>query len=419
MEKRNQTIRNKRKIRVSNYNNTDTVDTSEAKKMISKGFSREIKFTIISVFIVTITMISSAFAIFSSIDKSKESNTLTVGTLNVIFDNNENGMGNIINLNGAYPETDSEGLKENPYSFKITNSGNIDAGYKIKVIDDTDMIAEDGCENNLIDKNNLRVSVDGKEAFNLSDTASNDYIVETGYLSAGKSKEYSIRMWLSEQSGNEVLGKHYHGKIVIEAKNTSALCSVISGSGVDVGDEITCGTESFNVVSSDEENINMLAKYNLNVGDNKVLDGVEGIQDKDALGLKNNLSTYGNIAFSANNYWSNMVDNNFILNENSNIYQYLNYYKNYLSDKAKLNDVEVSLLSKEQAELLGCNLSSSNCLSSPYSFLYTTSYWLASSADQNSIYTIDSNGGYTSVSYSNGTDFGVRPLVTITKNEFK
>ena len=418
MGKRNQTIRNKRKIRVDNYYNT-AVDTSETNKIISKGFSREIKFTIISIFVVTIIMISSAFAIFSSINKSEESNTLTVGTLNVNFNNNDSGMGNTINLNGAYPETDNEGLKEEPYSFKITNSGNIDAGYKIKIVDDTDMIAEDGCGNNLLDKSNLRVSIDGKEAFNLSDTATNDYIVETGYLSAGRSKEYSVRMWLSDQSGNEVLGRHYHGKILIEAQNTSTLCSIISGSGTDIGDEITCGTESFNVISSDGEKISMLAKYNLNVGDNKVVNSVEGIQDKDVLGLKTNLTTYGNSVFSTTNYWSYIIDNSFILNENSNLYQYLNYYKNYLSNKAKVSDVEVSLLSKEQAELLGCNVANGNCISSPYSFLYTTSYWLGSSADQNSIYAIDSNGGYAAVSYSNGTDFGVRPLVTITTHAFK
>ena len=342
-----------------------------------------------------------------------------MGTLNVNFNNNDSGMGNTINLNGAYPETDNEGLKEDPYSFKITNSGNIDAGYKIKIVDDTDMIAEDGCGNNLLDKSNLRVSIDGKEAFNLSDTATNDYIVETGYLSAGRSKEYSVRMWLSDQSGNEVLGRHYHGKILIEAQNTSTLCSIISGSGTDIGDEITCGTESFNVISSDGEKISMLAKYNLNVGDNKVVNSVEGIQDKDVLGLKTNLTTYGNSVFSTTNYWSYITDNSFILNENSNLYQYLNYYKNYLSNKAKVSDVEVSLLSKEQAELLGCNVANGNCISSPYSFLYTTSYWLGSSADQNSIYAIDSNGGYAAVSYSNGTDFGVRPLVTITTHAFK
>ena len=318
MGKRNQTIRNKRKIKVNGYKNSKT-DFSGVNKVISKGLSREIKFTIISIFAVTIVMISSAFAVFSSIDKTKDANTLTVGTLNVAFSDNENGMGNIINLNGAYPEPDSDGLKEEPYSFKLTNSGNVDVGYKIKILDDKDMIKEDECENNLLDKNNIRVSVDGKDAFTLSNAEGNDYVVETGYLSAGQNKEYSIRIWLSDESGNEVLGRHYHGKIVIESQNTSTLCSTINGSGTTVGDEIVCGTEEFNVISSDENTITMLAKYNLNVGANKTT-STENIQDKDVLGKKPNVVTYGNIAFSSTNYWSYITDSNFIYNENSIIY---------------------------------------------------------------------------------------------------
>lgn len=417
MGKRSQTIRNKRKIKVNDYKNS-TVDYSGVNKVISKGLSREIKFTIISIFAVTIVMISSAFAIFSSIDKTKDANTLTVGTLNVSFSDNENGMGNIINLNGAYPESDSDGLKEEPYSFKLTNSGNVDVGYKIKILDDRDMIKEDGCENNLLDKNNIRVSVDGKDAFTLSNTEGNDFVVETGYLSAGKSKEYSIRIWLSDESGNEVLGRHYHGKIVIESQNTSTLCSVINGSGTEAGDEIVCGTEGFNVISSDENRITMLAKYNLNVGNNKTT-STENIQDKDVLGKKPNVTTYGTVAFSSNNYWSYITDSNFAYNENSNIYEYLNSYKNYLSNRAKISDAEVTLLSKEQAEALGCNLGTSNCSSSRYKFLYSTSYWLGSSGDANSIYTIASDGSYSKTSYNNATDYGVRPVVSITKKSFK
>ena len=63
MSKRNQTIRNKRKIKVAKYEN-DFINTDEAKKLISKDISRELKLTIVSIFIVTIIMIASAFAIF-------------------------------------------------------------------------------------------------------------------------------------------------------------------------------------------------------------------------------------------------------------------------------------------------------------------------------------------------------------------
>lgn len=44
-------------------------------------------------------------------------------------------------------------------------------------------------------------------------------------------------------------------------------CNVISGDGTKIGDEITCGTEHFYVISNDGKNIKMLSKYNLLVGE--------------------------------------------------------------------------------------------------------------------------------------------------------
>ena len=43
-------------------------------------------------------------------------------------------------------------------------------------------------------------------------------------------------------------------------------CTVVTGSGKNIGDEIACGTEHFYVISNDGENVKMLAKYNLLVG---------------------------------------------------------------------------------------------------------------------------------------------------------
>ena len=43
-------------------------------------------------------------------------------------------------------------------------------------------------------------------------------------------------------------------------------CTIVSGNGNNIGDEIKCGTESFYIVSSDKDKISLLAKYNLFVG---------------------------------------------------------------------------------------------------------------------------------------------------------
>ena len=220
MGKQSKTIRNKRKIKVENYENNYVDKNVEVKQQVSKAFTREAKFTILSIFVVTIVMISSAYAIFSTVQKQESYNTLTVGTLKIDFDATSTDMGNIINLNGAYPTSDEEGQKTNPYSFRITNSGTLAAAYKVKIIDDQDMINEDKCQDNLLPKANIKVSINGGTPFLLNSVESNEYVINSDTLNPSGNKNFAIRIWIDENSGNEVLGKHYHGKIVVESANT-------------------------------------------------------------------------------------------------------------------------------------------------------------------------------------------------------
>ncbi len=220
MGKQKNTIRNKRKIKVENYENNYVDKNVEVKQQVSKAFTRETKFTILSIFVVTIVMISSAYAIFSTVQKQEDYNTLTVGTLKIDFDATSTDMGNIINLNGAYPTSDEEGQKTNPYSFRITNSGTLAAAYKVKIIDDQDMINEDKCQDNLLPKSNIKVSINGGTPFLLNSVEENEYVINSDTLNPSGNKNFAIRIWIDENSGNEVLGKHYHGKIVVESANT-------------------------------------------------------------------------------------------------------------------------------------------------------------------------------------------------------
>lgn len=221
MGRQSRTIRNKRKIKVQNYENT-YLDNSNNKRLLTKTFTREAQFIIITIFVVIIIMISSAYAIFSSVQKQETYNTITVGTLKIDFDKSSSDIGNVIKLNGAYPTSDDEGQKNSPYSFKITNSGTLDAYYKIKIVDDTDVINEDGCIDNLLPKNKIKVSINKGTPFLLNSKEANSYIVNDGTLAASESRTFEIRIWIDETAGNEVLGKHYHGKIVVEGKNTTA-----------------------------------------------------------------------------------------------------------------------------------------------------------------------------------------------------
>jgi len=182
---------------------------------LTKLLKREMVVTAVSVLFVSTLILGSSYAVLTNIDKAEDYNVVKTGTLQIAYDDTSEGLGNIIRLNGAYPESDEEGQKREPYRFKITNTGSIPAEYNVKILDDSSMIEEDGCGDRLLDKSRLKYSIDGGEPVILS-TMGEEYIVATNTLGAGESVVIEVRMWIDIESGNEVLGKHYHGKIVVE-----------------------------------------------------------------------------------------------------------------------------------------------------------------------------------------------------------
>ncbi len=274
MGKQGKTIRNKRKIAV-NYSNQQNDNNQVINQAITKALTRETKLTIISIFVVTILMISSAYAIFSSVQKSKDYNTLTVGVLKVDFNKNGDDLGNVIKLNGAYPVPDAEGLKTSPYSFTITNSGSLDAKYRIKIIDDADMINSDNCSDKLLDKKYIKVSVNDQEPFLLNTTETNNYIISDGDINISETKKFSIKIWIDENATNDVLGKHYHGKIVVETQNMNTNKDIKVAYTYDANSCIT-GEEQTCVKTTCYENANKgacqagtIIKYAVNTSEEK------------------------------------------------------------------------------------------------------------------------------------------------------
>ncbi len=209
-------VRLKRKVDLPKVQ--DKKDLSNVELELSKAVSREMKHSIISIFVVVLIVISSSFAIYTAVEKSNDYNTITVGILKVDF---YQDTINTLNLNGAYPTSDADGMRQDGYSFKISNTGNLNAQYKIRILDDAEMISRDGCLSNQLDKRNIRVSINDGTPFTLEAKKSQGYTIELADLAPSNVKEYNIKIWIDEKSGNEVLGKHYHGKIVIDSVNLS------------------------------------------------------------------------------------------------------------------------------------------------------------------------------------------------------
>ena len=202
---------NKKKItkeRLENYNFKEVALTKMAK--------RQLFVTLLSIIGVTVISLGSAYAVFTSVSRSAEYNVIKVGTLNIDFGSDSS---NTINLSGQYPMSDEEGVTLTPYTFTITNTGSLAADYEVFIQDDQDMITQDNCANSQLNKDYIKYKLDTGSPTVLSTIAGSNYRIATGSLEAGGSVTYTLYVWIREGVGNDVLNKHYHGKIVVEGEN--------------------------------------------------------------------------------------------------------------------------------------------------------------------------------------------------------
>ena len=202
---------NKKKItkeRLENYNFKEVALTKMAK--------RQLFVTLLSIIGVTVISLGSAYAVFTSVSRSAEYNVIKVGTLNIDFGSDSS---NTINLSGQYPMSDEEGVTLTPYTFTITNTGSLAADYEVFIQDDQDMINQDNCANSQLNKDYIKYKLDTGSPTVLSTIAGSNYRIATGSLEAGGSVTYTLYVWIREGVGNDVLNKHYHGKIVVEGEN--------------------------------------------------------------------------------------------------------------------------------------------------------------------------------------------------------
>ena len=181
---------------------------------------------------------------------------------------------------------------------------------------------------------------------------------------------------------------------------------------VTFGDEICISTECFNVITSDANNIVMLAKYNLNIGSNKNPATTEGLQDQTLA------DEYGDILFAPQGTIRlttpgvrediyNKLDNT----SNDNISYYIEQYVNKLKTFAPSLDITGRLVTYSEAEdIFGCDTSNGTCPAN--TFFTTTKYWMGTSPADDIIFYM-SNGVYETQSYITAVKLGVRPVITI------
>ena len=181
-----------------------------------------IKNTVYIGFILLIAVVSTyyiydKFSMDRNIDFNSES-------LDVTY---HESTGDKLTISKITPVTDSVGLSSKSYNLTVKNNLTEKVDYKIKIVDDLDLIADHGCDVNSIPKEDIRISIKVKRNDNIIYTLSD---LEKGILldeeiEALDKVDIAIRVWIKQDSTLPVgSDMHYHGLIqVVEEDSKVAI----------------------------------------------------------------------------------------------------------------------------------------------------------------------------------------------------
>ena len=174
---------------------------------MDKTKKKYIVLVIVTIVISVIALIGASYALLTMTIEGDKKITLTAGILKVDFED-----GNYINLENTAPMTDAQGQKLTPYTFTITNTGNINAYYHVSLEEEA---------NNTLSNRYVKMKMTGTNGYDSGIIKVNNYGIGTfeirgeDILSPSDKVTYTLWMWLDNDADNSAQGKEYKSKIVV------------------------------------------------------------------------------------------------------------------------------------------------------------------------------------------------------------
>lgn len=171
-----------------------------------------------------------------------------------------------------------------------------------------------------------------------------------------------------------------------------------------IGDRFCLKSECFYVIKDNGTTVDALAKQNINIKTNR--------QDK----------KFSKLTFSETTYWSssmNKYGSSYPLNvfdSNSALYEPVQNYKTYLKSTLGKASVDARLITYNELISLGCSRNDYGYYCAT-SWVYSTRYWTASACTNTRLWIVNQDGYLGDVAYNYPLYYGLRPVITINKNE--
>ena len=158
--------------------------------------------TVLSILLVLSIMLSTTYALFMKVNTLDNTESYTSGILEITVEE-----GTALTLSNTLPMTDEQGSALTPYTFKVTNTGNIAYTFDLKLLSTT--------TSNQINPAYIKVKLDDNSPVTLS-SVSNGLIASDLTLNPSDSVTMSVRIWLSINTPNTEIGKSFSAKIVTD-----------------------------------------------------------------------------------------------------------------------------------------------------------------------------------------------------------
>ncbi len=161
---------------------------------------------VLSIVLVIVALSTATYAIFFSESTAANPSNYKTGLLSIVA----NSKSEVISLSSPLPQTDEEGLKNEPYIFTISNVGNLDYQFDIKLLSTSS-------QEETILPQYIKLQINDGDVTTLS-SLPGGVIDEDVVLEAQKSIDIKIRVWLSIDTPNSQIGKKFNSEIVTDGQ---------------------------------------------------------------------------------------------------------------------------------------------------------------------------------------------------------
>ena len=143
---------------------------------------KKIIYLTLSIFLVILILISSSYALLFKTDETDKQSYAT-GVLDITSES----LNGSVTINNQLPMTDSDGANTTPYTFRITNKGNLSYKFNVMLLSTT--------TSNQIEAQYIKLKVNDNEVTSLNNLT-NGIILSDITLNPTEYIDVTLRVWL-------------------------------------------------------------------------------------------------------------------------------------------------------------------------------------------------------------------------------